>query len=168
MSDLSNYRILVVDDEDDIRSYLVMALEDAGFTVDEAVNGFDALDKVKENPPHLISLDLVMPERSGAKCYRDLQKNPDWAKIPVILVTGHARDEQGKIDFEELTMSGVGVYLEKPVTPEKYVTAVCTTLGVDVPEDMLDQDAMKDELQRSLENASPEDIKRALEALRKK
>ncbi|MBD3165714.1 response regulator, partial [bacterium] len=69
MSDASQKHVLVVDDEDDIRAYLAMALEDAGFRVTEAVDGLDGMEKVKAETPDLISLDLVMPKHSGAKMY---------------------------------------------------------------------------------------------------
>jgi response regulator RpfG family c-di-GMP phosphodiesterase len=72
-----------------------------------------------------------MPKRSGVKFFRDLSKNEDWAKIPIIIVTGHARDDLGQADLKELTMSGPGIYLEKPVKPASYVAAVKTILGMD-------------------------------------
>lgn len=161
--------ILVVDDEEDVRNYLSMALKDAGFRVSKAKDGYEAIEMVRKEPPDLISLDLVMPKRSGARFYQDLQKDPELARIPVIIVTGHARDAMGKVDFEELTMSGVGVYLEKPVKPHSYVSAVCRMLGVPNPLDSAENgEELKQKLSESLEKASMEDLKRALEALKKK
>jgi len=169
MSDKEKKYVLVVDDEEDVRSYLTMALEDAGFDVATASDGFEAMESIQAKRPDLISLDLVMPKRSGAKFYRDLQKSEEFSDIPVIIVSGHVRDDQGKMDFEELTMSGVGVYLEKPVKPVSYVSAVCRVLDIDIPDDMKeDAEVLKDELAKSLEGASPEDLKRALEALKNK
>jgi FixJ family two-component response regulator len=72
-----------------------------------------------------------MPKKSGAKFHRELTRNKDWAKIPIIIVTGHARDDLGKADLKELTMSGPGIYLEKPVKPDNYIAAVKTILGMD-------------------------------------
>ncbi|MDP8208175.1 MAG: response regulator [Candidatus Electryonea clarkiae] len=160
--------ILVVDDEDDVRNYLRLALEDDGFEVTEAINGREALEAVKLRTPDLISLDLVMPEHSGAKFNRELQKNPDWAKIPVLVVTGHARDDQGRADFEELTMSGPGIYLEKPVKPVTYVAAVRKLLGMEESSKKVDPQGLKDEIKDSLESADPEALKKALDALRNK
>lgn len=133
MSETQSFHVLVVDDEDDIRDYLSMALEDAGFRVTTASDGFEAMEKVQQDQPDMISLDLVMPQRSGAKFYHDLQKHPEFSKIPVMIVTGHAHDELGKVDFDSLTMSGVGVYLEKPVTPSTYIDAVCRVLNIEKP-----------------------------------
>ncbi len=160
--------VLVVDDEEDIRNYLSMALEDAGFTVLTASDGFEALEIARKERPDLISLDLVMPKRSGAKFYQDLQRDPQLAKIPVILVTGHARDDQGKPDFDELTMSGIGVYLEKPVKPVKYVEAVSNMLGVELAHPDKAKEDVRSELEKRLGDASLEDLQKALDAMKKK
>ncbi|MBU0519283.1 response regulator [bacterium] len=161
-------KILVVDDEQDVRSYLKAALQDAGFQVTTAVDGFDALEKVQAELPDLISLDLVMPRHSGAMFHRGLRKNKRWAKIPVLIVTGHAQDDLGKSDFEELIMYGPGVYLEKPVSPAAYVKAVCKLLGVALPEGVeKSANDLRDELESKLKNADPDALQRALEALKK-
>jgi DNA-binding response OmpR family regulator len=81
----SKKTVLVVDDEEDIRRYLSAALEEAGFNVLNAVDGDEGLKAVKANRPDLISLDLVMPKKSGVKFHRELIKNKDWAKIPVTI-----------------------------------------------------------------------------------
>lgn len=160
-------KILVVDDENDIRKFLAMALEDAGFEVETASDGFDALEKVKTSIPDLISLDLVMPKRSGAKFYRDLQNNKDWSKIPVIIVTGHAHDNKGKPDFEELTMSGPGIYLEKPVKPDNYIAAVKKMLGMPTEDKEPDFSEVKNELKSLLDDADPETLKLLMNSLKK-
>jgi CheY-like chemotaxis protein len=169
MIDKTPKRVLVVDDEPDVRGYLRSALEDAGFAVETACDGLEALDAVRRDPPDLISLDLVMPKHSGAKLYRELQKDRQLSKIPVLIVTGHARDDLGRTDLEEMTMSGPGVYLEKPVRPASYVAAVCRVLGIDgppagepAPEDL------RRSLDRALSGADRESLQRALDALRKK
>jgi CheY-like chemotaxis protein len=161
-------RILVVDDEEDVRSYLRLALEDDGFIVEEAINGHEALEAVRRNAPDLISLDLVMPEHSGAMFQRKLQKNIWWSRIPVLVVTGHARDDMGQADFKELTMSGPGIYLEKPVKPINYVSAVRQLLDMNESPQKDDSEQLKSELRGTLEGADPEALKRALEALKGK
>ncbi|MCB2211591.1 response regulator [bacterium] len=169
MAEPKDFLILVVDDEDDVREYLTMALEDAGFNVETASDGYQALELVKQVKPDLISLDLVMPKRSGAAFYRDLQKNPDWRKIPVMIVTGHARDDQGKADLEELTMSGPGIYLEKPVKPTNYVANVKRLVGLPVDDDLENDPAvLRHRLLDQMKAADPETLKKALEALGKK
>ncbi len=169
MSSKIDRRILVVDDEDDIRGYLKTALEDAGFQVETASDGLEALEAVRRNRPDLISLDLVMPKHSGVKFYRELQKDRSLAKIPVLIVTGHARDELGRADFEEMTMSGPGVYLEKPVSPRSYVSAVRKLLGMEALEPSEPEPGeLRDRLSRALEGADPDALQRALEVLKKK
>jgi CheY-like chemotaxis protein len=169
MSKTVNKRILIVDDETDIREYLKAALEDAGFEVETACDGLEALEIIRRNPPDLISLDLVMPKHSGVKCYRELQKDKTLCKIPILTVTGHARDELGKSDFEEMTMSGPGVYLEKPVSNQKYVSAIRKLLGMEPLETSeLEQDNLQKTLSEALKGADAEALQRALKALKKK
>jgi CheY-like chemotaxis protein len=163
MGETEQKTILVVDDEADVRTFLSMALTEAGFTVITANDGFEALDRVKEKKPDLISLDLVMPKRSGAKFYRDLQKNKDWAKIPIIIVTGHARDDLGKADLKELTMQGPGVYLEKPIKPASYIAAIKNILGLDSSAEetkLAEQVRMQNELKNMVDEADPETLKK--------
>lgn len=128
-------KILVVDDEADIRNFLSAALIEADFEVITAENGDVALEKIKRQIPDLISLDLVMPHKSGAKLYHELSKHKEWSKIPVLIVTGHARDDLGKTDLKELTMSGTGIYLEKPVKPDNYIAAIKSLLKMDTSEE---------------------------------
>lgn len=169
MNTVANKRILVVDDEEDVRDYLKTALEDDGFEVETANDGLEALEAVRRNPPDLISLDLVMPRHSGAKFYRELQKDKALHKIPVLVVTGHARDELGRADFDELTMSGPGVYLEKPVRPSSYVSAVRKLLYMEIADSREPgPDQLRKELADALGGADRVALERALEALRKK
>ncbi len=160
--------VLVVDDEEDVRKFLKAALAEAGFNVVTASDGFEALEKIKEQPPDLISLDLVMPKRSGVKLYRDLAKDKEWSKIPIIIVTGHARDDLGKADLKELTMSGPGVYLEKPVKPLNYVAAIRNILCVDMPADekvLAEQVEMQSDLKDLIDDADPETLRKIREML---
>ena len=164
MADADQKTVLVVDDEEDVRSFLTLALTEAGFNVITASDGFEALEQVKKSPPDLISLDLVMPKRSGAKFHRDLTKNKEWSKIPILIVTGHARDDLGKADLKGLTMSGPGIYLEKPVKPENYIAATKKLLGMEVTEDELDA-AEKIQLQSKLKNMIDDVDQETLEKL---
>jgi CheY-like chemotaxis protein len=171
MSEEHCKRILVVDDEADVRAYLSMALEDAGFEVMTAADGLQALEMARQNLPDLISLDLIMPRHSGARCYHDLQKDKHLAKIPVLIVTGHARDQLGRADFEEMTMSGPGIYLEKPVSPDSYVSAVRKLLGVETPASISSSPStgqLRSQLSEALAGADEETLKRALNAIRGK
>jgi CheY-like chemotaxis protein len=154
--------VLVVDDEEDVRNFLELALLEAGFEVETAGDGNEALEKVKQQKPDLISLDLVMPKKSGARFYRELSKRKEWAKIPIIIVTGHARDEIGKADLRELTMSGPGIYLEKPVSPPRYVSAVKRLLGMnctDEEENTGEQVGLQSELKNMIDTMDTETLR---------
>lgn len=159
--------ILVVDDEAPVRKYLKMVLEDEGFRVITASDGQQALECVREELPDLISLDLVMPKRSGMKFYGDLQTRPEWKQIPVLIVTGHARDDLGREDFQALTVSGPGFYLEKPVKPQDYVGAVRKMLGMTTEEVRQEEDLRK-ELANVLASADADALREALDAIKKK
>ena len=169
MTDAKPYRILVVDDEADVRDYLRAALEDTDFIVETAKDGLEALESVRRSTPDLISLDLVMPRHSGARFYHDLQKDKALSKIPVLIVTGHARDEMGKADFNEMTMSGPGIYLEKPVRHDSYVSAVRSLLGISAAEERVnDSERLRGELAAVLSTANTDTLQRALDALKKR
>ena len=169
MADKRQKTVLVVDDEADVRQYLSMALSDAGFEVLTACDGDEALEQITKRPVDLVSLDLIMPRKSGVKFYRELQKDSRWSGIPVLVVTGHARDELGRADLKELTMSGPGVYLEKPVKPRNYVAAVKKLLGLDTSEEedkAARQSQLQNELKDFIEAADPdtlEDLKKLLD-----
>ena len=109
--------ILVVDDEEDVRDYFADILRDAGFQVVTAADGEEALKRVSEKIPDFISLDLVMPRKSGIKFLYELRHNRDWMNIPVVIVTAHAHDNLGKEDFrdifQEKSFSGPKFYLDK-------------------------------------------------------
>jgi CheY-like chemotaxis protein len=74
MAQASEKKILVVDDEPDVRNFLAACLEDAGFNVETAVDGIDALEKVEAFSPDLMTLDMVMPRMPGIKVIRELRK----------------------------------------------------------------------------------------------
>lgn len=166
--------VLVVDDEPDIVMYLSTALEDAGFNVITASDGQEALEMVSGQKPDFISLDLVMPRKSGIKFFHELRRNRDWVRIPVMVVTGHARDEKGSKDLREIlsekTMSGPGLYLEKPVKAAEFVRAVADALDVELPEASVpgvDPDELRREARALVDRADPEALEKALELLKK-
>jgi CheY-like chemotaxis protein len=170
MSDTQTKTILVVDDEADVRQYLTMALSDAGFNVKSASDGLEALEMVKKEKPDLISLDLVMPKKSGVKFYRELQKNKAWSDIPILVVTGHARDELGRSDLKELTMSGPGIYLEKPVKPNNYIAAIKKLLNLEVTEDERragNQVELQNELKNMIDSADPDTLRKLKDLINK-
>jgi len=165
--------VLVVDDEEDVREYFAMALEDAGFNVQRAEDGNQALERIKEKTPDFISLDLVMPEKSGIRLLYELRQNNQWKKIPFVVVTAHARDDAGRGDLEEIlssrTFSGPKMYLEKPVEAEQYVAFICEQVGVDYEGEPAAQDAsrLRSELQELSKSVDPDKLAEAIRLLKK-
>ena len=164
--------VLVVDDEPNVREYLRSVLEDAGFNVVTAADGEEALALIKKSSPDFISLDLIMPRKSGRRLLHELKKNPQWSRIPVLIVTAHAQDELGKDDLSDLLknriMSGPGVYLEKPVRPQTYVRSIQRALGIEESDEVADRISLRQELESQIRGASPEALLQALEALKNK
>ena len=162
--------ILVVDDEPDVRQYLKAILEDAGFNVITAEDGQAALDIIKTQTPDFISLDLMMPKKSGHKLLYELKRDKVLGKIPVLIVTAHAKDELGKSDLNDLLenriLSGPGVYLEKPVNPATYVRSIERALGMEESRATDDRLNLKDELRQQMKNAPKEALEEALKALK--
>ena len=83
-------RILVADDETDIRNILRRLLLSEGFCVCEAGNGIEALAAAEHCDIDLALLDITMPRMSGTEAVRELRANPRYANTPIMLMTGHA------------------------------------------------------------------------------
>jgi len=162
--------VLVVDDEPDVRRYLATILEDAGFAVRTAADGEEALAIIRTDPPDLVSLDLIMPRKSGHRLLYELKRDKALSRIPVLIVTAHARDELGKGTLQELlangVMSGPGTYLEKPVSPLTYVRSIERALGLEPRDETEDRLTLRHELERSLQGATSDALLRALEAVK--
>jgi CheY-like chemotaxis protein len=163
--------ILVVDDEPNVRDYLRMILVDAGFRVVTAGDGAEALERIRESRPDFISLDLLMPRKSGHKLLFELKRDRELSRIPVLIVTAHAHDELGKKDLDDImesaVMSGPGTYLEKPVNPDSYVRAVSRAVGIEPSARKTRRTDLKEQLEHGIEGASPEALREALAALRR-
>lgn len=164
--------VLVVDDEPNVRSYLAQILEDAGFNVLTASDGDEAFDLIRARRPDFISLDLVMPRKSGRRLLYELRKDKELARIPVLIVTAHAQDELGQDDMEDImhgtVLSGTGVYLEKPVRPLDYVRIVQEALGVEETAHAADKIDLREQLEQQLQTAEPHALRRALAMLKRK
>lgn len=163
--------VLVVDDEPNVRDYLAQILRDADFNVVTAADGSEALEIIRTRPPDFISLDLVMPRKSGHKLLYELRKDKSLSRIPVVIITAHAQDELGQDAIHDImenrVISGPGVYLEKPVKPLDYVRCVQRALGIDESQDDAERINLQEELKQQLPKAEPRALGRALEALKK-
>ena len=116
-------KILVVDDEPDVVTYLAAVLRDHGYDALEAYNGEEALEKVLRDKPDLVTLDITMPEMSGVKAYRVMKEDAALKGIPVIIVTGISHDFKQFISKRSQVPPPEG-YLEKPVKPEDLLAEV--------------------------------------------
>ncbi len=167
----SDKKILVVDDEPDVRDYLAAILIDAGFQVLTASDGEEALEMIRSDPPDFISLDLLMPRRSGRRLLHELQKDRRLARIPVLIVTAHARDHLGQDELSQLLesriLSGPGAYLEKPVDPSELVRCVERALGLEPTSPVPETGDLRRRVEERLEHAGPEALRKALAALGK-
>ncbi len=83
----SKKKILIVDDEPAVVSYLEMLLRDNGYETVSAVDGREGMEKVRQDRPDLVTLDISMPEASGARFYKDMKQDPELASVPIVIVT---------------------------------------------------------------------------------
>jgi two-component system cell cycle response regulator len=128
-------RILVVDDHPDNVEIITARLSSRGFHVETATNGQEALQRVQENPPHLILLDVMMPLMDGYEVSRRIKNDEALPYIPIILVT--ARDStQDKVEGLD---AGADDYLTKPVNFPELEARVRSMLRIKRLQDELDQ-----------------------------
>jgi DNA-binding response OmpR family regulator len=121
-----NHSVLVVDDEPMARTLLRLMLVRAGFEVFEAEDGYDALDKVSQNPPDLMILDVMMPGMDGFTVCESIRSDDQTASLPIIMLSA-------KTDTESVNRglrAGANKYLTKPVSPEDLTRHVRDTLNL--------------------------------------
>lgn len=99
--------VLIVDDDDGIRASLRMALEDQGYRVTEAADGETALDQVRQSPPDVVVLDLMLPGMDGFECCRQLRRSSD---APVLIVSARGDSHDVVAGLE----AGADDYIRKP------------------------------------------------------
>ena len=172
MTRAQDMTVLVVEDEPDVRVFLQTVLEDAGFNVLVAGDGEVAWAMIRERRPDFISLDLILPKKSGHRLLKDLRKDPELKKIPVLIVTAHAGDELGRDDPENVLNSfiaeGPGRLLSKPVRPIDFVRCVQDALGVEEAEGVEERLGLKDQLRSMMAGADSEALESAMRALRER
>ncbi|HEX7364102.1 MAG TPA: response regulator [Dehalococcoidia bacterium] len=121
----SKAKILIVDDDADFVESTRIVLESKPYEVIVAVNGDDALRKASAEKPDLILLDIIMPVKDGFTAAEQLKKDPNLAKIPVLMLTSYSTKGSGteiprgggySLDTED--------YIEKPVTPPNLLAVI--------------------------------------------
>ena len=128
--------VLIIDDEDDIREVAAESLETlAGWHVDTASSGEDGLRTATFNPPDAVLLDVAMPAMDGPTTFREMQRSPGLAHIPVILLTaGDAGAEKERLAQQGLAQRrfahlGVAAVLFKPINPLTLADQMSAVLG---------------------------------------
>ena len=114
-------KILVIDDEADVRTYLSRLLEKHGYVVVTAENGVKGIEAAREHQPALVLLDLMMPKQSGTDFYRHLAAEKDLSDTPVIVVSGLAG--------RHLAVKEPVAVFDKPIEPGAFMSAVRKALG---------------------------------------
>ena len=115
--------VLIVDDDPDTVTYFSSLLEDNGYATVTAQNGAEAIERVTQARPDLITLDITMPDTSGVRCYRDLREHEAWRSIPVIIITGVSDDFRTFISSRKHVPPPDG-YLGKPVDETELLALV--------------------------------------------
>ncbi|MFN2436573.1 MAG: response regulator [Desulfotignum sp.] len=122
-------KILVVDDDPDVRSFVLTVLEENQYTPLVAGDGVEGLEVIQKEMPDLVILDVLMPRGSGIRLYRHLKTDDALKAIPVILFTGIAlrsflKSQKALEEFKGEKVPEPDIYLEKPVEPHELVAAI--------------------------------------------
>lgn len=127
-------RVLVVDDEMDVRTFITTLLDSNGYKAVVAENGEQGWRKFQEKRPDLVTLDVMMPKESGIKMYRDIKTDPNFASVPVLVISGLARKtflhSQKVLDqFKNQSVPEPEGYIEKPPEPEELLEEIKRIIG---------------------------------------
>ncbi len=127
-------KVLIVDDDPDVRMFNATVVEENGYTPVEATNGEEGLKMVKRDRPDLVLLDVLMPKQSGIRLYRELKTDKSLIGIPVIMLSGVAkrtflRSQKALTEFGDKPVPEPEIYLEKPVEPDELAREINKILG---------------------------------------
>jgi CheY-like chemotaxis protein len=120
-------KILIIDDEKDMRVYLGTLFRKEGYETEAAANGEEGLRMAETFQPDLITLDVLMPKRSGVRAYRGLRTSDSTRSIPIIVLTGLTRLDDFFGDLGDLPRPDALV--EKPIDRDVFVAKVRELLG---------------------------------------
>ncbi|MCJ7628181.1 MAG: response regulator [Longimicrobiales bacterium] len=146
-------RVLVVDDDENTRRFLTVALEENGYEAITAEDGDDGFRKVQESTPDLILLDVMMPKKTGFSLFKQLRRMEEYKDIPIIMLTGVAgvleEDEalaegdtfespfdslreglrRGIAKMREEGLIRPERFIDKPIDPEELIESVKGIIG---------------------------------------
>lgn len=122
-------RVLVVDDELDMRTFLTTLLETSGYKPLSAADGKEGMEVAREKKPSVIILDVMMPNESGISMYRELKNDPVLKDVPVVMVSALSKKtffhSQKVLDeYEGEKVPEPAAYIEKPPEPEDILEAI--------------------------------------------
>jgi DNA-binding response OmpR family regulator len=121
-------KILIIDDEKDMRTYLGTLFKKEGFEIESASNGEEGIALAKSFKPDLITLDVMMPKKSGLKAYTELRTGAETKDIPIIVLTGLTKQEDFFGDnLGELPRPNALV--EKPIDRDKFIEVAKQVMG---------------------------------------
>lgn len=116
-------KILVIDDDPNLVSFLTMLLQDNGYDCITASDGKEGMEQVTKNKPDLILLDITMPETTGVRFYRNIKDQPDYSSIPVVMVTGVMKEFERFISTRR-QVPPPDAYFSKPVDKDALIKKV--------------------------------------------
>jgi len=127
-------KVLNVEDDPDVRTFVTTVLEENGYISISAKDGEEGMTKIKQENPDLVILDILMPRESGIKMYHALKTDSDLKDIPVIMLSGVSkrtflRSQIALTEFGDSTVPEPEAYLEKPVEPEDLADTLKKVLG---------------------------------------
>lgn len=114
------FTVLVVDDEPAIRELIQQMLDIGGFHVQEAGDGAEALEKIDEEPPDAMILDVMMPDMDGITLCKMLRAQPETATLPIIMLSGKTQKEA----IAEGLAAGANKYLCKPASFDELINGL--------------------------------------------
>ncbi len=117
-------RVLVVEDEVDVRTYISTLFQDQGYEILTAENGKEGFELAKKEKPDLITLDIAMPSQSGMRTFRMFKDSEELKSIPVIIITGMGEDVSSFINRLKGFSSKPEGFMGKPIDEEKLIKMV--------------------------------------------
>ena len=120
-------RILVIDDEEDIRTIYRTILEREGFEVEEAADGMQGLNFFRKNPADLIITDILMPEKEGIETIKEFKK--DFPDVKIIAISGGGSFGNSEIYLRIAHKLGAVRTFQKPVCRQELVSSVCELIN---------------------------------------
>jgi two-component system cell cycle response regulator DivK len=112
--------VLVVDDNEHVRKIFVSILRFSGYEIVEAESGTEAIEKAASAQPHLILLDLVLPDMNGIDVARSIKRNKRSAHIPIIACSAYPSGEE----MEDSLSVGMVDYLQKPISSKRLIASI--------------------------------------------